>query len=158
MKKTIALCMAVLCCFSVLLFPVSATDVNTTTEEIFVSSSRIELPDGGYIIETVKKIETPTVARTTYNTSGTKTTVRYTASGTAVYGVEVYGTFSYTGSSSWATSSTATVYTYHKNASYVSKSASYSGATAYATGTVKYLTVTESRTAALSCDKNGNLS
>ena len=158
MKKTIALCLTILCCFTALIFPASATDVNVTTGEVLVSSSRTELPDGGYIIETVKKIESPAAARTTYNTSGTKTTVRYTASGIAVYGVEVYGTFNYTGSSSRAITSAATVYTYHQNASFVSKSASRSGATAYAAGTVKYLTVTESRTAALSCDKNGNLS
>lgn len=158
MKKTIALLLSVLCCFSVLLFPVSATDTNTTTDTVMVSSSRIELPDGGYIVETVEKTEVLSQARTAYGTSGKKTSVRYTASGTAIYGVEVNGSFGYDGSTSWATSSTATVYTYVSNATYVSKSAWYSGNTAYATGSVKYLGITESRTPALSCDKNGNLS
>ena len=156
MKKCYTLFLSILCCFSILL--VSASALGSEDTAVLVSSTQINLSDGGYIIEEIVETKPSTIARTTNNKSGYKTITRYTASGSAVYAVQVTGEFSYTGSSSWATSATATVYTYTSNASFVSKSASYSGNTAYATGTVKYAGITESRRPSLSCDKNGNLS
>jgi hypothetical protein len=158
MKKIVAQSFTVLLCLLTLLCPASATDTSNTPEYTLVSSHQIELLDGGYFIETIEVAESSITTRATTSTSGKKTRVRYTASGSAVYSVEVTGKFNYTGSTSSATYAAATVYTYDTNASYVSKYASYSGNTAYATGTVKYLTTTESQTVSLSCDKNGNLS
>lgn len=153
MKKYISVLLAVLCCFSLFICPVSATESFATTN---VNRSRIDLPDGGYIIEEITA--TPANARATSSTAGTKTSTRYTASGHALYAVEVTGYFKYTGSTSWSTSSSATVYTYDSNVTYVSKSASYASNYATATGSITYLGDPESRTVTLYCDKNGNLS
>lgn len=152
MKKFLSMLLAVLCCFSLFVCSVSATDFATGTDSI----TRIDLPDGGYIIEEVTV--TPSIARATSSTAGTKTSTRYTASGHALYAVVVTGNFKYTGSTSWSTSSAATVYIYDSNVTYVSKSASYASNYATATGSVTYLGDPESRTATLYCDKNGNLS
>lgn len=154
MKKLTALFLTALCCFSLFAGSVSAVDVENDT--VIVKTDRIDLPDGGYIIEEVT--QTPSLTRATYSTSGTKTSTRYTASGQAVFAVKVNGSFKYTGSSSWATSASATVSIYDSNASYVSKSASYSSNYATATGKVTYLGTPISRTVTLYCDKNGNLS
>ena len=154
MKKTISLLLIAVLCFTALIIPATATDMEVVTPKS--SISRIELPDGGYILE--KITELPTMTRASGTKSGEKTRVRYTANNEAVYGVKVTGTFNYNGTSSSAIYSAATVYIYMSGASYVSKSAWYSGNTAYATGSVKYLGITESRTPSLSCDKNGNLS
>lgn len=150
MKKCLALFLAALCCCALCVMPVAALDV----EEVTISTTRIDLPDGGYIIEEITQI--PTLARTSY-TSGAKTNTRYTASGHALYGVKVTGSFGYNGSSSWATGSSATVPVYDSGVTFVSKNAWYSGNTAYASGSIKYLGITESRTVSISCDKNGNL-
>ena len=153
MKKSISLLLAVVLCLSAFILPASATNVPANTSK---AVTRIDLPDGGYIIDQIT--ESPTIARASETKSGERLRIRYAADDTAIYGVKVTGSFSYNGSSSSATSSVATVYIYHSGASYVSKSAWCSGNTAYATGSVKYLGITESRTPSLSCDKNGNLS
>ena len=154
MKRLIALFFVTLC--SISLFAVSASAASIESDVISVKTSRIDLPDGGYIIEEITQM--PSSARTTYSTSGSKTSTRYTASGHAVFAVKVDGSFKYTGSSSWSTSASATVSIYDSNASYVSKSASYSSNYATATGNVTYLGTSISRTATLYCDKKGNLS
>lgn len=153
MKKSVSLFLVVVLCLSIFILPASATDVPANTP---ITVTRIDLPDGGYIIDQVTEL--PTIARASGTKSGERQIIRYAADNTAIYGVKVTGTFSYNGTSSSATGSVATVYIYHSGASYVSKSAWCSGNTAYATGSVKYLGITESRTPALSCDKNGNLS
>ena len=153
MKKYISAFLAILCCFSLFIYPAFATDSLATSNS---NCSRIDLPDGGYIIEEVTTM--PAKARTTNSTAGTKTSTRYTASGHVLYAVEVTGYYKYTGSSSWATSSAAAVYTYDSNVTYVSKSASYTSNYATATGRITYLGDSESRIVKLYCDKNGNLS
>ncbi|MGN1026933.1 MAG: hypothetical protein ACI4P4_11085 [Faecousia sp.] len=159
MRRSLTLLLAMLCCISCLAFPATATEkASNNSNEVLVSSVHIDLPDGGYIIEEITEVEVNSVTRATSTKSGSKTSTRYTASDTAIFAVKVTGTFSYTGSSSWATSSAATVYTYVSGASFVSKSASYSGNTATATGTVEYLGFDLTRTVNLSCDENGNLS
>ena len=151
MKKYLALFLAALCCCTLCITSAAASDV----DEVIISTTRIDLPDGGYIIEEVT--QTPTLARATSYSSGAKTSTRYTESGHALYAVKVTGSFGYNGSSSWATGSSATVSIYDSGVTYVSKNAWYSGNTAYASGTIKYLGITESRTVSISCDKNGNL-
>ena len=130
----------------------------SATDESKSYSVRIDLPNGDYVIETITEDADTTVTRATSTKSGHKTSVYYNSDDEAIFGVRVDGTFSYTGSTAWATSSTATVYIYDDSASYVSKSTDYSSNFATATGKVKYNYVTISRTATLYCDKNGNLS
>ena len=71
--------------------------------------------------------------------------------------LSVKGSFTYNGSSSSATAAEATVTIYSSKASFVSKNAYTSGKTATATGTIKYDAVQTTRSASVSCDKNGNL-
>lgn len=77
--------------------------------------------------------------------------------GAAVWKVTVTGTFTYNGTTSSATNATASVSIYNSNAKFVSKNAYTSGQKATATATVKYDTVQTTRSASVSCDKNGNL-
>lgn len=141
---------AVLCCVVMLALPVLAVDTDTV-----VTTKRIDLDDGGYIVEEIVSSGT---ARATSTKSGTKTSTRYSADNEILYAVKVTGTFSYNGTSAWATASSATVSIYSTSITYVSKSSSYSSNYAKATGTVTFLTKSESRTVTLYCDKNGNLS
>lgn len=154
MKKYISLFLATLLCFSLFISPVSALNSATATTE--TTTTRYTLPDGGYIIEEVTT--NASITRDTNSTSGTKTSTRYTAIGHPLYAVKVTGGFKYTGSTSWSTSASATVYTYDADVSYVSKSSSYASNYATATGSITYLGDPESRTVTLYCDKNGNLS
>lgn len=149
MKKFVNRLIAIICCAVMLVMPVLATDTGA------VVTTRIELEDGGYIIEEI--VSAPT-ARATSTKSGTKTSTRYTSDNEILYAVKVTGTFSYNGSSAWATAASATVSIYSTSITYVSKSSSYSSNYAKATGTVTYLTKSESRTVTLYCDKDGNLS
>lgn len=149
MKKFVTLFLTILCC-SVLLIPQAAafdTERNTI---------RIDLADGGYIIEEITDASPTT--RATNTTSKTKTHTRYTASGHALYAVSVTGTFKYTGSTSWSTNASASVTIYDSDVSFVSKSSGYASNYATATGNITYLGDPESRTVTLYCDKNGNFS
>ena len=158
MKKTVSMFLVFACIIGLFSCPVAAANTNKNVDEVLVSITKIDLPDGGYIIEEVSELENDATSRATSSKSGTKTSTRYTASGTAIFAVKVTGTFSYTGSSSWATYSAANVYIYVSDATYVSKNAYYSGSTAYATGTVSYLGSNTTRTVALSCSATGVLS
>lgn len=128
------------------------------SDESITSSVRIDLPNGDYVIETITENAGISTTRAASTKSGYKTSVYYNSSDVAIFGVRVDGTFSYTETSSWSTSASATVYIYDDSGSYVSKSASYSSNYATATGKVKYNYVTIPRTVTLYCDKNGNLS
>ena len=154
MKKLLTCILAVLCCCSIIMIPISASDTDIVM--VPVSTSRIELPDGGYIIEEI--MQAPAIARATSYKSGSKTSTRYTSDNHALFAVKVTGSFGYNGSTAWSTSSSATVSIYDSGVSYISKSSSYSSNYATATGTVEYLSMTISRTTTLYCDKNGNLS
>lgn len=153
MKRFLALFLAILCLSTMLILPVSAADACTGET---VSSVRIDLPDGGYIIEEVTVYKS--AARATTVLTGDKTRIRYTGSGTALFAVTVSGTFKYTGSTSWATDSAATVTIYNSGVTYVSKSAFYAANHANATGNITYYGESDSLSVALYCDANGNLS
>lgn len=152
MKKASHLLFILFFCCAI--FFVSA---NASNESI-TSSVRIDLPNGDYVIETVAESTDTPITRATNTKSGHKTSVYYNSSNVAIFGVRVDGAFSYTGTTSWSTSGSATVYIYDSSASYISKSASHSSNYASATGKVKYNYVTIPRTVTLYCDKNGNLS
>ena len=150
MKKVSRMLILFISCCAIFFASVGASNVEK------ISSARIDLPNGDYVIETV--VEDDTMTRATNTKSGHKTSVYYNSNDVAIFGVRVDGTYTYTGSTSRATSSTATVYVYDSSASYVSKSASYASNYATATGKVKYNYVTIPRTVTLYCDRNGNIS
>lgn len=152
MKKLSHILFLLIICCAIFCMAVNASDESKT------SSVRIDLPNGDYIIETVIENADTTATRATSTKSGYKTSVYYNSSDIAIFGVRVDGTFSYTGTSSWATASSATVYIYDSSASYVSKSTSYSSNYATATGKVKYNYVTIPRTVTLYCSASGVLS
>jgi hypothetical protein len=132
MRKAVRLMFLLISYCAVLLVIANATDGST------MSSVRIDLPNGDYVIETISENENAALTRASSTQSGYKTSVYYNSSNVAIFGVRVDGVFCYTGASSWATSSAATVYIYDSSASYVSKLASYSSNYATATGKVKY--------------------
>lgn len=122
-------------------------------KDLLISRSIEYLDNGDYVVTEVYK----PIAQPLSGTSGYKSSTYTASSGTRVFVVTVYGTFNYNGSTSSATSASASVDIYNANASFVSKNAYTSGASAYATGTVKYGGINISRTVSLTCDKNGNL-
>lgn len=156
MKRAFAICLTLLCCCASFIFSVCATNTSSNISGTVVSVTRVDLPDGGYILEEISQI--PTSTRASGSKSGQKTSTRYGANGSAIYAVEVVGSFNYNGSYAKATSASATVYIYDSGVSYVSKSSNYSSNFATATGNIKYYGDPESRTVTLYCDKDGNLS
>lgn len=151
MKKFLSLGIILLFVIGCLAIPVSAQHISaenvTTKTEI--------LEDGSYFI-----VETgiyPTYTRASAK-SGYKTATYYTASNVAIWAITVNGSFSYTGSSSTATSASCTITRYDSNTSTVSKNAYTSGSSAVGTATVKYKNINTDKTVQLTCDKNGNLS
>lgn len=155
MKKSIISILSLILFCSSLMVSVCASN---TEDARVISSKRIDLENGCYIIEEVSQYSETVSTRATQTVSGDKTSTYYNSSSEAIFRVKVVGKFSYTGSSSWSTSASATVYIYDDSASFVSKSASYDSNYATATGEVKYNYVTIPRTVTLYCDKNGNLS
>lgn len=149
MRRFLLLVVAILMLFSTFTLCASAKE----PEDMLLSRSIEYLDNGDYI---VTEIYQP-MAQPFSGTNGYKSSTYTTSSGTRVFTVTVYGTFSYNGSTSSATSASASVDIYAANASFVSKNAYTSGATAYATGTVNYGGVNITRTVSLTCDKNGHL-
>lgn len=148
MKKVLAILVCIMMLVS-LAIPASAL---SRTDKL-VSQSIEYLENGDYI---VREVFEPAMQPRSGKTGSSVETYR-NASGTAIWAVTVTGTFTYNGSTSSATSSSASVEIYNTNASFISKNASYSGNTARATGSVRYGGYTTTLTASVSCDKNGNL-
>lgn len=149
MKRVLVTLFTLLLFVSVVALPVSAKE---PTDQL-LSRSIEYLDNGDYLITEVYRSS----AQLFSGTNGYKTSTYTHADGSTVFSVTVYGTFTYNGSTSSATSASATVRLISANASFVSKNAYTSGASAYATGTVKYGGINISRTVVLTCDKNGNL-
>lgn len=148
MKKVLTILVCIMM-FVSLAIPASAL---SRTDKL-ISQSIEYLENGDYI---VREVFEPLIQPRSSKTGSAIETYR-NSSGAAIWTVKVTGTFTYTGSTSSATGSSATVEVYNSNASFISKNASYSGNTARATGSVNYSGYTATRTAYVSCDKNGNL-
>ena len=148
MKRTIAVLVCMITLIS-LTNPALALD----RSDKLVSQTIEYLDNGDYI---VREVFEPVIQLRSGKTGSAVETYR-NATGAAIWAVKVIGTFTYNGSTSSATSSSASVEIYNPNAEFVSKSANYSGNTARATGTIKYSGYTTTLTAYVSCDKNGNL-
>lgn len=89
--------------------------------------------------------------------NGYVTSTYVNATGTAIWKLTVTGSFTYNGVSSSANSAEASVSIYNTKAKFVSKNAYINGATATGTATVTYNDSRTTRSASVSCDKNGNL-
>lgn len=149
MKKLLSLLLCGIFVIGVYCIPASAAE----PEDILISRTVEILENKDYIItEVYESTIQPRSSKIGYGTA-----TYYNASGTAIWNVVVTGTFTYNGTTSSATSSSATVNLFSDNATFISKSANYSGNTATATGTVRYSASQITRTARVSCDKNGNL-
>lgn len=149
MKNVIStfLCFLMICSFVTV--PVIAAE----PEDVLVKRT-VEVLDNGDTV-TTEIYECAIQPRS--GKTGYATTTYKNSDGTSIWSVSVKGSFTYNGSTSSATSAEATVTIYSNTAIFVSKNAYTSGNTATATGTVKYKLVQTTRSASVSCDKNGNL-
>ena len=138
MKKALSLICVLVLILSVAM-PVSAAAADNAPER---SVSVEYLDDGSYFV--IEVVQNSQSARASYK-SGSKTATYYTASGSAVWNVTVYGEFTYTPGVS-------------SNASFVSKNAYTLGNAALANANVKYLSESVSKTVSLRCDSYGHLS
>jgi len=121
-----------------------------------VSTTRIDLPDGGYIIEEI--ISYPTITRAAKTITKGKNSTRYTANHIAVGKVSLVASFTYTGNGAKATSASASAWAIASGATKNSCSASYSGSTAYGFASFSYVGQTYQHTVTLTCDRYGNVS
>lgn len=125
-----------------------------------------EYLQNGDIIETIIEFDTPSevsIFSTSKTTSGSKTTRYKSSSGTVLWSVKVYGTFTFNGSSAKCTSSKVTA-TAPAKSWYISSSSaakSENSATAKATARQKIdgeILQTITRSVTLTCSKSGKLS
>jgi hypothetical protein len=158
MRKILILLLSLVLIFSV--SPVAfadSADGNTTTEIEY-------LDDGSCFVTTIEVSPPGTMLRAATSTkNGSKTIVHQSASGTTLWSVKVSGSFSYNGTTSSCTSSTVTATANSSVWKIASKTASKSGNTATASATAKLysgsdVVQTITKTATLTCNKNGNLS
>lgn len=155
-NRLITLTMTVVLCLSLFLPSVFAAE--STITNTVISSTRIELDNGDYIIEEIGENEDTQILRASSSKSGYKKSTYYNSSDVAIFSVQVNGSFTYNGTTAKATSSSATVYIHNESATYVSKSTNYSSNFATATGKVKYLGITIPKTVTLYCSAAGVLS
>lgn len=137
----------------VLVFVFSCLPVAGAAE--MVATEKIEFDDGSYlIVETIQN-----GARAARSISGSKPYTYYNASNEAQWQVNLYGTFTYTGSSATCTASSVSTTIYNSSWSTVSKSASKSGNKATGSVTMKQSTVKSVPISlSLSCSASGSLS
>ena len=151
MKKLISFFLASILLFAgSVLLPASAADFRGEDSAV-VEYEYFE--DGSYFITTLCQGE-----RSRGTVSGQKTATYINNNNVAVWAVTVYGSYSYTGYSSTATSASGAVDYYVNGASLVSKQAYTSGDSAVARATVLYLGEQIPKTVTLTCDRNGVLS
>lgn len=164
MKKII---LAVTISFSLLFANVITCNALTITEPEPVQSSDTEYEyydDGSYAVITTTVTEDNTSSDSLFETMSTKTKKAsrtysyYNQSDKKAWSLTLNAAFSYTGSSSKATSATVASTTYISGWKCSSKSASKSGATAKATGKFTYASLTKSKSIGLKCSKIGDIS
>lgn len=150
MKKVMAVTLCLIMLFTLVSSPVSALE----PEDILVKRA-VEVLENGDTVQT-EVYECAVQPRS--GKSGYVTSTYVNAVGTTIWRLTVTGSFTYDGVSSRATSAEATVYINNTtNAKFVSKNAYTSGASAIGTATVTYNASHTTRSATVSCDKNGNL-
>ncbi|MEY8312490.1 hypothetical protein AALA61_10975 [Oscillospiraceae bacterium 42-9] len=150
MKRIIAVLLCLIMFFALMVSPVSASE----PKDMLVKRT-IEILENGDVV-TTEVYECAVQPRSGKN--GYVTSTYVDATGRAIWMLTVTGSFTYNGVSSRATSAEASVYINNTTkAKFVSKNAYTSGATATGTATVTYLDSRTTRSASVSCDKNGNL-
>lgn len=144
-----------------LAFSVIGITVSAAEPETVVSKTEITyFEDGSYLVTEITEDTGGSMARITNAKSGTKTTSMYNAAKKLLFSLTVHGTFTYDGSSAWATNVTYS-YTIDNSAwSFDSGSCSKSGPKVTATATFDYLSFVQSRTltVSLTCSPTGSLS
>ncbi|MDE6837940.1 MAG: hypothetical protein K2P33_06045 [Acutalibacter sp.] len=131
----------------------STSALATENSDVLVKRTVEVLDNGDSIVTELYECEVqPRSGKTGYASA-----TYLNALGSAVWKVTVTGTFTYNGTTSSATNATTSVSIYNSNAKFVSKNASTSGNTATGTATVTYNASRTTRSASVSCDKNGNL-
>lgn len=113
------------------------------------------LENGDYIVSELTQY--PTLTRSS-TTSGEKSDTYHTADGKRVVTLTVYGTFSYTGSSSEATKADYSVTRHTSEATINSKRAYTSGKNAIAKASFTCSDVSDSMSVKLTCSSTGELS
>lgn len=149
MKRIIAVSLCLMMLFTLMSSPISASE----PKDILVKRT-IEILDNGdtIVTEVYECAIQPRSEKTGYATG-----TYVNSAGTAIWKLTVTGSFTYDGFTSTATSAEASVSIYKTKAEFVSKNAYTSGATATGTATVTYNDSRTTRSASVSCDKNGNL-
>lgn len=164
MKKII---LAITISFSLLFANVINCNALTVTELEPIQSCDTDYEyydDGSYAIITTTVTEDNISSAGLFETMSTKTKKAsrtysyYNKSDKKAWSLTLDAAFSYTGSSSKATSASVTGTTYISGWECISKSASKSGATAKASGKFKYASLTKTKSIGLKCSKNGSIS
>lgn len=155
LKRLFSFCVCFLVLFSQIAFVASAANVddgqNTVTYTTYFE-------DGSYRITTITEYPASSNSRgTTQSINGKKTARDYDVSGTQLYSLTVYGSFTYNGTTAKATSSSYSYTVDSPKWSFVSGSSSYSGSSATATATFKHI-LSRTLDVTLSCSPTGTLS
>lgn len=122
-------------------------------DDILIKQSVEVLDDGGTITSSLYECaHQPRSGKMGYASATYKN-----ALGTVMWKVTVTGTFTYDGNTSSATNAEVSVSLYSNNVKFENKNAYTSGVSAIGTATVTYNGSRTTRSATVSCDKNGNL-
>ena len=148
--------------FSLIGFAMSERAFAAGAEEVLVSETVQELPDGSSIVITVKEQPISTYAAS-YMKAGTKTYSMKNSEDEVLWEFVLHGTFLVRAGVSATCSSASTSYNiYHPDWYYVNSSSYYSGNKAYGNATFEhtFIVTIETRecSVTLACDANGNLS
>lgn len=152
LRKGLAITLSILTLIVILLPSSAAKDTLSVTV-----TTEVELLPNGDSIET-ELITYTELGGAKATKIGQKTKSYKNSSGTVMWSVTVYGTFSYTGSSATCTSASRSTTCPGSGWTIVSSSASKSGNTATAKATAGYNNSHYSLTVSLKCSANGTLS
>lgn len=152
----------------ILIAVICMTYILNLTQPVHAQGTAAEieyLSDGSYYLTETQVGSIPSIEllATAKTKTASRTTTYYSASGAALWYVTVTATFTYNGSTSSCTSASVSAGSYSSAWKISDKSASKSGNIGKATATAtRYSNAkpidTHTKTATLTCDKNGNLS
>lgn len=150
MKRITTSLLCFMMLFTFMSSPVSALE----SKDILVNRTIETLENGDTVLTEVYEC----AVQPRSGKSGYVTSTYVNAAGKTIWMLTVTGSFTYDGVSSKATSAEASVYINNTtSAKFVSKNAYTSGASAIGSATVTYNASHTTRSATVSCDKNGNL-
>lgn len=155
MKKKISIllvCVVLLMCFPIISY---AAETDIQSNEIVIEY----FDDGSYMVTEITSYPT----RASGSITSYKDQKYYSSDDVLQWTFRLYGTFTYTGSSSTCTDASHTIIISSTGWNIASQSSRESGSKAYGTASMKYyvngaLKSTVNTTVTLTCDNNGNLS